>query len=363
LSVLHTRFCELTGVQYPIVQTGMGWVANAALAAAVSEAGGLGIVGAATMSVAETAEAIAAVKALTSKPFGINFRADQVDVLERCDLLAEQDVCLASFAGAPNPTVVERLKAGGVLTMPTVGARRHAEKVVAIGVDIIIAQGGEGGGHTGSIPTSLLLPQVVDAVGDKVPVLGAGGFKDGRGLVAALAFGADGVAMGTRFLMTAETQVPDRIKARYVKVNEKGTVVTKAIDGYPQRVIRTEAIDRLERAGALTRLYLAFANALKFRSITGTSIPDLLREGFAMRKSRGLTRAQMIMGANAPIMTRASMVDGDEDVGILPTGQVAGIIDDLPPAGQVIARLVVEAEETLARLQSPGQPAIREVAG
>src|SRR6267378_632962 len=132
--------------------------------------------------------------------------------------------------------------------------RRHAEKMLEWGVDAVIAQGAEGGGHTGVVPTSLLLPQVVDAVGHTIPVIGAGGFHDGRGLVAALAWGADGVAMGTRFLLTRESTVPDAVKQRYLAASVTDTVVTTAIDGAPQRVIRTDVVDRLEAASALTRL-------------------------------------------------------------------------------------------------------------
>ena len=135
--------------------------------------------------------------------------------------------------------------------MPTIGARRHAEKVAEWGVDAVIAQGAEGGGHTGTVPTSLLLPQVVDTV--DIPVLAAGGFTDGRGLVAALAWGADGVAMGTRFLLTKDSTVPDVVKQIYLDRSVTDTVVTKAVDGFPQRVIRTEVVDELERASTITR--------------------------------------------------------------------------------------------------------------
>ncbi len=151
--------------------------------------------------------------------------------------------------GAGRRQLIARLKDAGIVTMPTVAAPRHAEKVAALGVDAMIAQGHEGGGHTGAIPTSLLLPQVTALV--DVPVLGAGGFYDGRGLVAALAWGAAGVAMGTRFLLTRESTVPDEVKARYLAAALTDTVVTRAIDGFPQRVIRTPLVDHLERRGSL----------------------------------------------------------------------------------------------------------------
>jgi NAD(P)H-dependent flavin oxidoreductase YrpB (nitropropane dioxygenase family) len=345
---LRTRACELFGVRYPIVQTGMGWVAGARLTSATSAAGGLGILASATMTFDELRKAIHEVKDRTDKPFGVNLRSDQADVDDRVRLLVDEGVRLASFAQAPGQDLIARLKDGGVVTMPTVGARRHAEKVAEWGVDALIAQGGEGGGHTGTVPTSLLLPQVVDAV--DVPVLGAGGFHDGRGLVAALAWGAAGVAMGTRFLLTRESTVPDEIKAIYLQTPVTGTVVTTRVDGYPQRVVRTEMIDRLEGAGRLMALPRALRNALAFRKLTGTSLSDLLAEGRAMRKSQELTWSQLAMAANAPMLTKAAMVDGRPEVGILPTGQGVGVIDELPTVEELIRRIIDEAEQTLTRL-------------
>ena len=227
---------SLLGVERPIVQTGMGWVSGAGLTAATSAAGGFGILAAVTMTMGEMRAAIKLVKERTDRPFGVNLRADQPDLAARVAHAVAEGVRLVSFAGAPTKDAVARCHDGGVLVMPTVGARRHAEKVLDMGVDAVIAQGGEGGGHTGVVPTSLLLPAVVDAVGASIPVVGAGGFHDGRGLVAALAYGADGIAMGTRFLLTHESTVPDDVKARYLAAGVTDTVVTTAIDGAPQRV-------------------------------------------------------------------------------------------------------------------------------
>lgn len=349
---LHTPICDLFGVRYPIVQTGMGWVSDATLTAATSDAGAMGILAAATLSYAELERDIAAIKARTDKPFGVNLRADQGDIDKRIDLLIREGVTLASFARAPGPKGIAKLREAGVLTMPTVGARRHAEKVADWGVDALIAQGGEGGGHTGSVPTSLLLADVCDAV--DVPVLGAGGFRDGRGLVAALAFGAAGVAMGTRFLLTQESPVPDGIKRRYLATSVTGTVVTQAIDGYPQRVVRTDLVDALEQTGPVGKLWSAVRHALALRRLTDTPLGSLLREARAMRQHGRLTWAQVLMAANAPMLTRASMVDGRPEVGILPTGQVVGLIDALPTVAELIETIVLEAEATLRALSSLG---------
>jgi NAD(P)H-dependent flavin oxidoreductase YrpB (nitropropane dioxygenase family) len=219
-----------------------------------------------------------------------------------------------------------------------------------MGVDAMIAQGHEGGGHTGAIPTSLLLPQVTALV-DR-PVLGAGGFHDGRGLVAALAWGAAGVAMGTRFLLTKESTVPDEVKARYLAAALTDTVVTRAIDGAPQRVIRTDLVDRLERRSGPAALGRAVVNALRLRRLTQTGLADLAREGLAMKRHGDLTWAQVAMAANAPMLTRASMVEGRLEAGILPTGQVTGLIDALPTVAELIDGIVAEATATLAALSS-----------
>ena len=347
---LRTRLCELTGVRYPIVQTGMGWVAGPRLVAATASAGALGILASATMTVDELAAAVEEVQARTDAPFGVNLRTDAADAEERVALLVDRGVRVASFAQAPRPEMVARLREAGVVVLPTVGARRHAEKVAQWGVDGVIAQGAEGGGHTGAVPTSLLLPDVVDAVGDRVVVIGAGGFFDGRGLVAALAYGADGIAMGTRFLLTRESTVPDAVKERYLATPVTGTVVTTRVDGAPQRVVRTDVVDHLEGAGRLTALPRALRNALAFRRRTGASMPALLREGRAMKEGNGLSWSQVVMAANAPMMTRAALVEGRTDVGILPTGQVVGTIGELPTVAELVDRIVLQASEVLHRL-------------
>ncbi|CAN5596703.1 nitronate monooxygenase [soil metagenome] len=347
---LATRACTLFGIRHPVVQTGMGWVSGARLTAATSAAGGLGILAAVTMTAEQLRTAVRDVKERTAAPFGVNFRADQPDLADHLAFVVGEGVRVVSFAGAPTRDAIARLHDHGVLCVPTVGARRHAEKMAEWGVDALIAQGGEGGGHTGTVPTSLLLPQVVDAVGGAVPVLGAGGFHDGRGLVAALAWGADGIAMGTRFLLTRESRVPDAVKQRYLAASVTDTVVTTALDGAPQRVIRTDTVDALESASTLTRLPRALRNAVAFRKLTATPWRRLVGEGLAMRRNQQLTWSQLAMAANAPMLVKAALVDGRDDVGVLPTGQVVGAIDALPSVAELIDRIVDDADRTLRRL-------------
>ncbi len=338
---MKTALTELVGVRHPVVQTGMGWVAGPRLVAATAEAGGLGILASATMGFAELEAAIHETRARTAHPFGVNLRADAVDAAERVDLLIRTGVRVASFALAPTPELIARLADAGVVVIPSVGAARHAEKVAAWGAHAVIVQGGEGGGHTGGVATTLLLPSVVDAV--DIPVIAAGGFFDGRGLAAALAYGAAGVAMGTRFLLTGESTVPDAVKRAYLERGLDGTVVTTRVDGLPHRVLRTDLVERLERSGRVGGLLRAVANAARFRSRTGLSWPAMIREGLAMRHGRDLTWSQVVMAANTPMLLRSGLVDGRTDAGVLASGQVVGLLDDLPTCEELITGIVADA--------------------
>lgn len=345
---LRTPICDLFGIDVPVVQTGMGWVAGARLAAATSAAGALGIIASATMDYDELARAVRAVKERTDRPFGVNLRADAEDIDARLDLLVAEGVKVASFALAPKEALIKRLKDAGVCVVPSVGARRHAEKVAAWGADAVVCQGGEGGGHTGPVPTTLLLPQVVDAV--DIPVIAAGGFFDGRGLVAALAYGAAGVAMGTRFLLTQESTVPDEVKQYYLTKGLTDTVVTTKVDGMPHRVLRTELVDDLEKSSAVTALPRAMKNAVGFKHFSGLSWKAMATEGVAMHRSGDMTWTQVLMAANTPMLLKAALVDGHVDSGVMASGQVVGVIDDLPTVADLIGRIMHEAEATLARL-------------
>ena len=241
---VRTPLTELLGIRYPVVQAAMGYVSGPRLVAAVSDAGGLGLIASATMSLAELEKAIEETAGRTAGPFGVNLRADAPDAAERVRLIVARRVPVASFAQAPKPELIAALKDAGVVTIASIGARRHAEKAAGWGIDAVIATGGEGGGHVGAVPTSLLVPQVAAAV--DIPVIAAGGFFDGRGLVAALAWGAAGVAMGTRFLLTSDSPVADEVKRLYLAAGLDGTVVTRRVDGVPHRVLRTTMVDHLE---------------------------------------------------------------------------------------------------------------------
>jgi NAD(P)H-dependent flavin oxidoreductase YrpB (nitropropane dioxygenase family) len=350
--VIATRLTGLLGIRYPIVQAAMGYVSGPRLAAATSNAGGLGLIASATMSLAELESAITETAARTSAPFGVNLRADAPDAAERVKLIVSAHVPVASFAQAPKPDLIATLKEAGVVTIASVGARRHAEKAAGWGIDAVIATGGEGGGHVGAVPTSLLIPQIAAAV--DIPVIAAGGFFDGRGLVAALAWGAAGVAMGTRFLLTSDSPVADAVKQVYLDAGLDGTVVTRRVDGVPHRVLRTIMVDQLERGGRggeLATLVRSARNAAAFRGAAGMSWREMISQGRGMRRGGELSWGQVLMAANTPVLLRAAMVDGRTDLGLMSSGQVAGLIGDLPSCAELIETIMAEAGATLDRLE------------
>ncbi len=345
--VLRTALTELTGVRHPIVQTGMGWVSGPRLVTGTANAGALGILASATMSYDELERAILEVKERTDQPFGVNLRADAGDANDRCDLLIRHGVKVASFALAPKQELIAKLKDHGIVVIPSVGAARHAEKVASWGADAVMIQGGEGGGHTGNVPTTLLLPTVLDAV--DIPVIAAGGFFDGRGLAAALSYGAAGIGMGTRFLLTSDSAVPDAVKQLYLSHDLNGTVVTDKVDGMPHRMLRTALVEELQESSAIKRLGPTARRTLAFKRESGMSWVGLARDGRAMRKTQGRSLAQMTLAANTPMMLKAGLVDGDTDAGVLASGQVVGVIDDLPSCQELVDGIVTSAVAEIRR--------------
>jgi NAD(P)H-dependent flavin oxidoreductase YrpB (nitropropane dioxygenase family) len=241
--------------------------------------------------------------------------------------------------------LIGNLKDAGAVVIPSVGLAKHARKVASWGADAVIVQGGEGGGHTGPIATTLLLPSVLDAV--SIPVIAAGGFFDGRGLAAALSYGAAGVAMGTRFLLTSDSTVPDAVKQRYLQAGLDGTVVTTRVDGMPHRVLRTGLVEKLESGSRARGFTAAVRNAAKFKKMSQMTWASMIRDGLAMRHGKELSWSQVVMAANTPMLLKAGLVEGNTDAGVLASGQVAGIVEDLPSCEELIQTIVGEAVKHL----------------
>ena len=354
MTPLFTPAVELLGCRYPIVQTAMGWVSTSALVTASVRAGAFGFLACAVMSPDEAEREIRTVLDAVDGPFGVNFHGFQPGAERIVDMVIEHRVRAVSYGRAPSPRLIEKLKTAGVLCVPTIGAVKHARKAAELGADIIVCQGGEGGGHTGVTPTLLLLAQTLDAV-DR-PVIAAGGFRDGRGLAAALAFGAAGIAMGTRFLLTRDSPTPPATKDRYLASEVHDIPVSRKLDGLPQRMIMNETLARLERSGAVATMIRGLWNGWRFRAESGATLMQLAKSAWAMARHTDLTFAQALMAGNAPMIIRNSMVEGDPARGVLPSGQVAGLIDDLPGCAELVDHIVSDACRRIGALTGKPVP-------
>jgi len=347
---LETKLTRALNCRWPIIQTAMGWVATPDLVIATSAAGCFGFLAGAVMTPSELRAAIAQVKAGTARPFGVNFHMFQPGAAEIVEIVLEEraQVRAVSFGRGPDARMIGRFKDAGILCIPTIGAVKHAQKMAQHGVDMVVVQGGEGGGHTGAVASSILLPQVLDAV--DIPVIAAGGFSDGRGLVAALAYGAAGIAMGTRFLMTSESPLPAITKACYVKAGTDDILVSSKVDGMPQRMIRNPLLDKIERSHGLGMWWRGIKGGLAMRRDTGASLLSLFRSARNMTSHGGLTFAQALLAAAAPTLIRRAVEKGDVEGGLMATGLVAGRINDLPSCAELVAAIITQARSRLTAL-------------
>jgi enoyl-[acyl-carrier protein] reductase II len=316
---MRTRLTEALQIEHPVMLAGMGGVSYHQLAAAVSEAGGFGCLGASTMSHEQMLEEIDLVRARTSKPFGVDLltAAPQDMVAKVSDIIDRGASVFVAGLGVPRD-VIELCHSRGVIVVNMCGKVRHAIAAVEAGCDIVVAQGTEAGGHTGQVATMALVPQIVDAVGDRVPVVAAGGLFDGRGLAAALTLGADGIWVGTRFIATPEARAVQGYKERILASHEDDTLVTRAYTGKTCRVLRTAYATEFEQAGG---------SPLPFPNQVLKSFED---------------------GANHLGGDKATTgVDPDRE--FMPAGQGIGAIDELVPAAELVGRIVEEATAALDR--------------
>ena len=319
---LRTRLTDVLGIEHPVMLAGMGGVSYHRLTAAVSAAGGFGCLGASVMGNDQMVEEIRQVRVATDKPFGVDLlTAMPGDMLAQVELLIEGGASVfVAGLGVPS-AAVELCHQHGVLVANMCGKVVHARKAVDAGCDLVIAQGTEGGGHTGQVATLPLVPLIVDAVGDEVPVVAAGGIFDGRGLAAALALGADGAWLGTRFIATPEAQSVVGFKEALVAAAEDGTVVSRAYSGKTMRVIRNTYTEEWEqRADELQR--------------------------FPAQAMLAFSEGVFHLGGDE----HTEGVDPEREC--YPAGQAVGGIGAVTPAGDIVRSLVAQAEAVLARIGS-----------
>ena len=316
---LHTRLTALLDIEHPVMLAGMGGVSYHRLVAAVSDAGGIGTLGASTMGEEELPEEMAKVRAATSKPFGVDLLTAMPGQVERGiqSVITGGARIFVAGLGVPRE-VIELLHSNNILVGSMCGKVRHAVSAVASGVDFVVAQGTEGGGHTGTVATLALVPQVVDAVGAKVPVVAAGGLFDGRGLAASLALGADGVWIGTRFIATPEARAVKGYKEALLSIAEDGTVISRSYTGKTCRVVRNDWTNHYEQHPE--------------------ELQPFPQQAFASSRA-GVNHLGGIDGLE---------VDATRE--FMPCGQGVGAINELMPAGDIVRQMVAEAERTMERI-------------
>ena len=313
--MFKTRICDLLGIRYPIIQGGMAWVSDAALAAAVSEAGGLGIIAAGNAPADWVENEIIKAKEITDKPFGVNIMLLSPYVDDVVDVVVKHKVkVITTGAGSPGK-YMDRFKEIGAKVIPVVASVALAKRMEKEGADAVVAEGMESGGHIGELTTMALVPQVVDAV--DVPVIAAGGIADGRGFVAALALGAEGVQMGTRFVASVECTIAEAYKKVIVEAKDRDTVITGRTTGHPVRIIKNK----------LAREFMKLENS-------GATKEEL--EKFGEGKLRIAAR------------------EGDVKNGSVMAGQIAGLINDIKPVSEIISDIMEEAKEVLSNLNRLG---------
>jgi enoyl-[acyl-carrier protein] reductase II len=309
----NTRITDMLNIKYPILQGGMAWVATHELAAAVSEAGGLGIIGAGNAPPEFVKDEIRKLKELTDKPFGVNIMLMSPFAEDIVGIICDEGVPVVT-TGAGNPgKYINKLKEHNVRIIPVVPTVSLALRLEREGVDALIVEGTEAGGHIGELTTMTLVPQVVDAV--KIPVISAGGIGDGRGFLAALTLGAEGVQIGTRFVCSTEAKVHINYKEAIIKAKDRDAQVTGRSTGHPVRVLKNK----------FTKEFLELERR-------NTSLEELELLGSGRLK--------------------LAVVDGDVDKGSLMAGQIAGLIKDIKPCKEIIEEIVFSAEKRLYSLRS-----------
>jgi enoyl-[acyl-carrier protein] reductase II len=318
--MFNSKICEMIGIKYPIFQGGMAWIADSSLAAAVSNGGGLGIIAAANAPVDYVREEIRKTKAMTDKPFGVNIMLLSSNAEEVAKMVCEEGVKVVT-TGAGNPgKYVEMWKSSDIKVIPVVPSVALAIRMERSGVDAVIAEGTESGGHVGELTTMTLVPQVVDAV--KIPVIAAGGIGDGRGVLAAFMLGAQGVQVGTRFLVAEECNVHENYKQKVLEAKDIDSVVTGRPTGHPVRVLRNK----------LTR---------QFQLLEKENAP--------------LEKYEQLGSGALPKAVKA----GDVDMGSVMAGQIAGLINKEQSAKEIIEEMFNEAEQNFVRFRERGAAWVR----
>jgi NAD(P)H-dependent flavin oxidoreductase YrpB (nitropropane dioxygenase family) len=349
-SWMRTRITELLGIRYPIIQAPANFVGVPRLVAAVSNCGGFGILASGRLAAEEIRDDIRAVKQLTDKPFGVNLIFGSPGYEKLAGVFMEEKVSVICHSRGNPKWLIDLTANQGIRIMAMVGTVRHAIRAEQDGADAIMVQGEEAGGHVGYVSTIVLLPLIASKV--RIPVVGAGGFCDGAGLVAALALGAEGIAMGTRFAVTQESPLPISVKQRYMGCSENDTLVTPAITGTRLRVISNKFTQMLEEREKSLSWKEKISGAMETRRMLGVTWWRFLLGGWSMRRQYEASISELGHLAAGGVRIRKAMIEGDADFGVMPSGQVCGRIDDIPSVEELVERIVCQAQSILDSMRN-----------
>ena len=342
---MKSKITELFNIKYPIVCSGMTGISRPELVAAVSNAGGLGILATADLSPDQTRDAINRIKALTDKPFGANIPFIIPGAEQNAKVLFEEKVKIVNYTLGSGQELIKAVHEYGGKAIATVTNLTHALSAQKRGADALIVTGYEAAAHGGKATSLVLVPSIADGV--KIPVIAAGGFADGRGFAAAMALGAEGIAMGTRFMNTVESPVHDTMKKLSIEKQVYDTIYSDRIDGLPCRAMQSKGADRLikQKFYLIWALFNSREAARTFGFPWFKLVLAIILSGY--KKSKQLARM-----ANAFIAFRLSMEQGDLEKGVFLMGQVTGIINDTPTVSEVMERIVSQAEDVKNRISS-----------
>ena len=342
---MKTKITELFQIQYPILLSGMSWISTPTLAAAVSNAGGLGILATGVLDPKETLEYLSKIKELTDKPYAANVTLYFPGAKRNAELLIENKVPVVNYSLGKGDWICKEVHAYGGKVIATVTTAKHALAAQRDGADALIVTGHEAAGHGGAVTSLVLVPSIVDRL--EIPVIAAGGFADGRGLAAALALGAEGIAMGTRFMNTVESPVHENQKKIANEKDVYDTVYTDRVDGLPARVMTSHGSNKLIKK----RLnpFSALVRSKKIARLLGFPWLKLAMGIIFSGPSKAIQMARMAIGFEA---FQVGTMDGDNDRGVLPLGQVAGLMRETPTVAQVITNIVTEAQEVIGSVKT-----------
>jgi enoyl-[acyl-carrier protein] reductase II len=346
--MLRTKMTELFGIQHPIMLAGMNWITEPKLVSAVCNAGGLGILAIARCNPKETRENIKQVRDMTDKPFGINQLLIGPGAKENIAVAIEEKVPIINYS-LGKPWFVNDVHAYGGKVMGTIAIAKHATKAVQLGCDALVVTGHEAAAHGAAATSMVLIPIVASMV--KVPLIAAGGFYDGRGLAAALALGADGISMGSRFMLVKESMVHENFKKLCLEATEQDTLYSNVFDGMDGRVLKTKEAEAMMKRGF--PLIEAFKGALLVKKLMNLSFAKFLGVSIEMlRAEEGHPLWVLARQAVGNMKHLKALNEGDVEGGILFAGQCCGGIADIPSTKELIDRVITEAEATLAKLST-----------